>query len=73
LVPELTTNVIDQDMVLEYGRSYVVSKVIESNRTSDKDYIPGIVDIPGIGEFMQRNNNSMEDTEFVVLLRVSRS
>lgn len=73
LVPELTTNVIDQDMVLEYGRSYVVSKVIESNRTADRDYIPGIVDIPGIGEFMQRNNNSMEDTEFVVLLRVSRS
>lgn len=73
LVPELTTNVIDQDMVLEYGRAYVISKVIESNKTAAKDYIPGISDIPGVGEFMQRNNNSKEDTEFVVLLRVSRS
>lgn len=72
LVPELTTNVIDQDLVLEYGRAYVISKVIESNRNAEKDYIPGLADIPAFGEIMQRNNNSKEDTEFVVLLRVSR-
>lgn len=73
LVPELTTNVIDQDLVLEYGRAYVISKVIESNRNAERDYIPGLADIPAFGELMQRNNNSQEDTEFVVLLRVSRS
>ncbi len=73
LVPELTTNVIDQDLVLEYGRAYVISKVIESNVNADKDYIPGLADIPAFGEIMQRNNNTKEDTEFVVLLRVSRS
>lgn len=72
-VPELTTNVVDQDMVLEYGRVYLISRVIESSTNSDKDYIPGLTDIPALGEFMQRAVNTREDTEFVVLLRVSRS
>ncbi len=72
-VPELTTNVVDQDMVLEYGRVYLISKIIESSTNADKDYIPGLADVPGFGEFLQRNANSKEDTEFVVLLRVSRS
>lgn len=71
-VPELTTNVVDQDMVLEYGRVYLVSKIVEASTSADKDYIPGLADVPGFGEFLQRNANSKEDTEFVVLLRVSR-
>ncbi|MFT7143995.1 MAG: type II secretory pathway component GspD/PulD (secretin) [Alphaproteobacteria bacterium] len=72
-VPELTTNVIDQDMVVEYGRVYLISKIVEATTSADKDYIPGLADIPGLGEIMQRNVNSKEDTEFIVLLRVSRS
>ena len=73
LVPELSNNIVDQDMVLEYGRIYAVSRFIETSSDATRDYIPGISEIPGMREIMQRASTEKTDTEFIVLLRVSRS
>ena len=73
LVPELSNNVVDQDMVLEYGRVYAVSKLVETSSDATRDYIPGLSDLPGMREVLQRATTTKSDTEFIVLVRVTRS
>lgn len=72
-VPELQNNVIDQDMVLEYGRVYAIGSLVQTSNNSGNDYVPGLNNIPGMREILSRASNNNEDTEFVVLLRVSRA
>lgn len=72
-VPELANNLIDQDMMLEYGRIYAIGGLIENNTTIDNQYEPNLKRIPGLGEIFQRAKNRGQDTEFLVLLKVSRA
>lgn len=72
-VPELANNLIDQDMVLEYGRIYAIGGLIENNTTVDNSYEPTLRKIPGLGEIFQKAKNRGLDTEFLVLLKVGRS
>ncbi len=72
-VPELANNLIDQDMVLEYGRIYAIGGLIENNTTINNTYEPNLRQIPGVGEIFNRARNRGQDTEFLVLLKVSRA
>ena len=72
LVPELSNNVIDQDMVLEFGRVYAIGGLIETSTGIDNSYAPLLNMVPGMSEVFQRATNRKQDTEFVVLLKVSR-
>lgn len=72
-VPELANNLIDQDMMLEYGRIYAIGGLIESNTTINNEYEPNLRRIPGMGEIFQRAENRGQDTEFLVLLKVGRA
>ena len=72
-VPELANNLIDQDMMLDYGRIYAIGGLIEANTTVNKEYEPNLRKIPGLGEVFQRAENRGQDTEFLVLLKVSRA
>jgi type II secretory pathway component GspD/PulD (secretin) len=72
-VPELANNLIDQDMVLEYGRIYAIGGLIENNTTINNTYEPNLRQIPGVGEIFTRAKNRGQDTEFLVLLKVSRA
>ena len=71
-VPNLANNIIDQDMVLEYGRVYAIGGLIESSTTVNGSYEPTLSQIPGMKEIFRRANNNKEDTEFIILIRVSR-
>ncbi|MCA3244398.1 MAG: hypothetical protein INF43_03710, partial [Alphaproteobacteria bacterium] len=66
-------NLIDQDMVLEYGRIYAIGGLIENNTTINNTYEPNLRQIPGVGEIFTRAKNRGQDTEFLVLLKVSRA
>ena len=72
-VPEMANNLIDQDMVLEYGRIYAIGGLVENNTTINNSYEPNLRQIPGLGEIFQRATNRGQDTEFLVLLKVSRA
>lgn len=72
-VPELSNNLIDQDMVLEYGRIYAIGGLVEDNTTIANNYEPNLRQIPGVGELFQQATNRGQETEFLVLLKVSRS
>lgn len=72
LVPELANNVVDQDMVLEFGRVYAIGGLIENNTTVNASYEPTLRQIPGLGEIFNRAKNRGLDTEFLVLLKVSK-
>ena len=71
-VPEIATNVIDQDMVLDYGRIYAIGGVVEANTSIDSSYIPGLQNIPVLSELARVAENSKRDTEFLVFLKASR-
>jgi type II secretory pathway component GspD/PulD (secretin) len=72
LVPNLANNLIDQDMVLEYGRVYAIGGLIETSTNVDASYDPTLSQIPGMQEIFRRAKNNKQDTEFIVLIRVSR-
>ena len=72
-VPEINTNLIDQDMVMDYGRVHAVGGVVQSNTDLNESYVPGFNQIPGLREVFSSANNQKTDTEFVVLMRVSRA
>ena len=72
-VPEINTNLIDQDMVMDYGRVHAVGGVIQSTTDLNESYVPGFSQVPGIRDVFSSANNQKTDTEFVVLMRVSRS
>lgn len=72
LVPEMASNVIDQDMVLEFGRVYAIGGLVENNTTVNATYEPTLRQIPGVGEIFQNAKNRGLDTEFLVLMKVSR-
>lgn len=73
LVPEMSNNVVDQDLMLEFGRVYAIGGLIENNTTVNSSYEPTLRQIPGVGEVFQRAKNRGLDTEFLVLLKVSRT
>ena len=72
-VPELANNLIDQDMMLDYGRIYAIGGLVENNTTVNNEYEPNLRRIPGMGEIFQRAKNRGQDTEFLVLIKVSRA
>lgn len=72
-VPELSNNVIDQDMILEFGRVYAIGGLIETSTDFQHSYIPGLSQIPGLAEIFQRATSQKVDTEFIVLLKLSRA
>ncbi len=72
-VPELSTNLIDQDMIMDYGRVHAIGGVIQSSTNLDSSYVPGFNHVPGLREIFSTANNKKTNTEFMVLMRVSRS
>jgi type II secretory pathway component GspD/PulD (secretin) len=73
LVPEMANNVVDQDMVLEFGRIYAIGGLVEHGTNIAESYEPNLRQIPGLGEIFQRAKNTGSDTEFLILLKVSRA
>lgn len=72
-VPEISTSIIDQDMIMDYGKVYAIGGIVESNTTMDDSYVPGVQDIPGLRDILRDANNRKRDTEFVVFIKVSRA
>ncbi len=72
-VPNIANNIIDQDMVVDYGRVYAIGGLMETSTDISKEYMPLVNLVPGLSEILQRATNEKQDTEFMVLLRVGRS
>ena len=72
-VPELSTNLIDQDFVMDYGRVHAVGGIVQDNTSISRNYTPGFSQIPGMREVFNRAQNRKQNTEFLVLMRISRA
>ena len=72
-VPEISTNLIDQDMVMDYGRVHAVGGIVQQSTEMNESYAPGFKQVPGLRDVFSSASNQRTDTEFVVLMRVSRS
>lgn len=72
-VPNVSSNIIDQDMILDFGRMYALGGYIENNRGIDESYVPGFNQIPGIAELMRRAKNKGNSTRFLIFIKVNRA
>jgi general secretion pathway protein D len=72
-VPTTSTNIIDQDMILDFGRTYALGGYIEENRDLGESYIPGFSHLPGFSDLMRRSANKGTKTRFIVFIKVSRA
>lgn len=72
-VPNIQSNIMDQDMILDFGRMYALGGYIENNRNTDESYIPGFNQIPGVSELMRRAKNKGNQTRFLIFIKVNRA
>ena len=72
-VPNVSTNIIDQDMILDFGRLYALGGYIEDNRSIEESYIPGFNQLPGFSELMRRAKNTGAKTRFLIFMKVNRA
>jgi type II secretory pathway component GspD/PulD (secretin) len=72
-VPTTSSNIIDQDMILDFGRVYALGGYIEDSRDLAESYVPGFNQLPGISELMKRAKNQGVKTRFVIFVKVNRS
>jgi type II secretory pathway component GspD/PulD (secretin) len=72
-VPTTSSNIIDQDMILDFGRVYALGGYIEDSRDLGESYVPGFNQLPGISELMKRAKNEGTKTRFVIFVKVNRA
>ncbi|MCP4355858.1 MAG: hypothetical protein GY793_09570 [Proteobacteria bacterium] len=72
-VPTVSSNVIDQDMIVNYGRVYALGGYVEDKRETSNSQVPGFHNIPGISELMQKAKNSGSKTRFIIFIKVNRA
>ena len=72
-VPTTSSNIIDQDMILDFGRVYALGGYIEDSRDLGESYVPGFNQLPGFSELMKRAKNEGVKTRFVIFVKVNRA
>jgi MSHA biogenesis protein MshL len=73
IVPNISSNILDQDMILDFGRLYALGGYIEDNRGINESYVPGFNQLPGFAELMRRSKNEGKKTRFLIFMKVNRA
>lgn len=72
-VPVTSSNIIDQDMILDFGRLYALGGYVEDQKDLGESYVPGFNQLPGFSELMRRSKNKGTKTRFVIFVKVNRA
>ena len=72
-VPTTSSNIIDQDMILDFGRIYALGGYVEDQKDLGESYIPGFNQLPGFSELTRRSKNRGTKTRFVIFVKVNRA
>jgi pilus assembly protein CpaC len=71
-VPALSTRKAETEFELQDGQSFVIAGLLDNRLTSLGSKIPGLGDIPILGNFFKSKNNQKTDSELMVLCTVHR-
>jgi len=72
-IPVTSSNIIDQDMILDFGRLYALGGYVEDQKDLGESYVPGFNQLPGFSELMRRSKNKGTKTRFVIFIKVNRA
>jgi pilus assembly protein CpaC len=71
-VPAISTRRADTEFELQDGQSFVIAGLIDNRLTQIANKIPGIGDIPILGNLFKSKNMQRSKTELMVLCTVHR-
>ncbi len=68
IIPALSVRRAETTVELGSGQSFAIAGLIQSNRTLDANKIPGLGDIPILGELFRSDRFNREETELVIIV-----
>jgi len=72
LVPALSTRKAETEFELQDGQSFVIAGLLDNRLTNLGNKIPGLGDIPILGNLFKSKNNQKSNSELMVLCTVHR-
>lgn len=71
-IPALSTRKADTEFELKDGQSFVIAGLLDNRLTDIYSKVPGLGDIPILGDFFRSKNQQKSKTELMVLCTVHR-
>lgn len=68
LTPTITQQKVKSTVVVENGQTVLLAGLISQQRNQQKSGIPGVIDIPWLGNALSNANNSGKRTELIVFV-----
>ena len=69
LIPEIQVREIESLLQVRNGRTVVLGGLMQNERASDKDGIPGLSRIPKVGQLFSYTSDKLVKTELVIFLK----
>jgi len=66
-VPAIRVRSTDTNIELGDGQSFILAGLMFSSRSNIEEKVPGIGDLPVIGDFFKRSQNSAEEQELIIV------
>ncbi|MFN3231539.1 MAG: type II and III secretion system protein family protein [Alphaproteobacteria bacterium] len=66
-IPGLSTRRADTTIELASGQSFAIAGLIQNRETHDINKVPGLGDVPVLGQLFQSKNFQREETELVII------
>lgn len=66
-VPAIRVRSADTNIELGNGQSFVIAGLMFSNRANVEEKVPGLGDLPVIGDFFKRSQDSAEEQELIIV------
>ncbi len=66
-IPALTTRRADTTIELASGQSFAIAGLIQSRQTNDVNKVPGLGDVPVLGQLFQSKGFQNQETELVII------
>ena len=70
LIPEIQTREMESVMRLQSGQTAVLGGLIQDSVSNTEDAIPGVRQVPGLGQLLAQRKDLNQKTELVIFLRV---
>src|SRR5208283_2157270 len=71
-IPAISTRKADTEFELQDGQSFVIAGLMDNRVTNVANKIPGLGDIPILGNFFRSKSNQKSNSELMVLCTVHR-
>lgn len=71
VIPNETTQELITNIIVENGQTVVIGGLFKEDTTTTRDQIPGLGDIPFVGNAFKGRDNSVERTEVIFLIKTT--